>query len=69
VLYWINPGQLGLTCKIHNLSYEIMITHIKQIKTNHEAQFLINLILNDEIEKTNQLKNQLELTQVNLLIS
>jgi hypothetical protein len=46
-----------------------MITHIKQIKTNNETQFSINLILNDEIEKTNQLKNQLESAQVNLLIS
>jgi hypothetical protein len=42
----------------------------KQIKINYKAKFLTDPILNNEIEKKNQLKKyrkRLESTQVNLL--
>jgi hypothetical protein len=46
-------------------------SHKKQIKTNYEAQFPIDSMLNDKIEKKNQLnkrhKKQLESTRVNPL--
>jgi len=36
--------------------------HRKKIKTYYEAQFLIYLMLNDEIEKKNQLKKDIKTT-------
>ena len=35
--YWIDSGQLKLTCQFDDLDYEIMITIQKKIKTNYEA--------------------------------
>ena len=47
--------------KLAILIMSLKCPHIKQIKTNHEAQFLTDLILNDEIKKIikNNIKNNL----------
>jgi hypothetical protein len=37
MVYWIDPGQLGLTLKIHELDHETMITSYKVAnKKNYE---------------------------------
>jgi hypothetical protein len=50
-------NQSRLTCQIHDLNYETMIT---SYKINHVFLFSINYMLNDEIEKNNQLKKNLK---------
>jgi hypothetical protein len=38
MVYWIDPGQLGLTLKIHELGHETMITSYKVAnKKNYET--------------------------------
>ena len=49
--YWIYLGQLKLTHQIHNMDYETMKPHIKQMKTNYKTQFPINPKFKNEIEK------------------
>jgi hypothetical protein len=51
--YWIYLGQLKLTHQIHNMDYETMKPHIKQMKTNYETQFPINPKLRMKLKKIN----------------
>jgi len=47
MVYWIDPGQLGLTLKIHELGHETMITSYKVANKKK----LWNLIPNQQVWK------------------
>jgi hypothetical protein len=48
-----NLSQSKLTCQTCDSVIRLKWFHRKQIETNYEAQFLINTLLKDEIEKKN----------------
>jgi len=50
---WVKSTQVNLT----NLNHETKITPYKKIKTNYEAWFLVNSMLQDEIKKKRQKSN------------
>jgi len=64
---WDNPiknkpkkdlSQLGLTCQAYDSGHGTMITLYKVNRTNYKTRFLINLLVNDEIEKNINIKNE-----------
>ena len=52
-IYQINSCQLKLTFEIYNPNHETIITSYKANQKHIVAQFLINLILKNKIEKIN----------------